>query len=142
MNLPKQVTHTLLFLIVATALLAFLWLSPNSDNEKSVDLTSANKTELTQKHYYQITELLPEGFLILHNVAEKHQINHPKFETLTLEKSKDLQDFFVGRFIELDTPLESNEKLALPLRLFHPVCFNPQSSTDEGRNQCPLVLNP
>lgn len=138
MALPKQITHTAGILIAAVLLMVFLWLSPTKQDDEVVPRTNPR-----DMYYYQITELLPEGFLVLDKVTDKQQINHPRFVSMTQKEVSALEDFFVGRFIQSEKAIVKAGTLELPLSLFHPACFSSSNqNSDIVQKQCPIVLKP
>ena len=73
-------------------------------------------------------------------VDKKLRLNHLRFQQITAEQIGQLNPFFVGQFLAIDTiPADGN--LQLPLELYDPVCFG-TPTPEEQLLHCPLVLQP
>lgn len=152
-KLPKSVTHTSLFLVVAGILMYSMWLSSPSDEVIAATQDKETKQQETQNDsvvdkvqmldqtkMFQIAEVLPKGYLVLEKLSEKRQINHPRFKTLDQKGVEKIQNFFVGKFIHIADQTTVSQ-IELPLELYDPACFG-NTSNQQMTQLCPIVLNP
>lgn len=150
MKIPKHISHPLILLVVLFAVAGVVWLdrpqASDADNAgKSANGESVSTADkhsfLTQNNLYQISDLLPEGYVVIDELNKKWQIAHERFRQLTPDQTNQLKEFFVGRFVKLRDP-KTQSTIELPMELYNPVCF---SNTEDDRLlslECPLVLEP
>jgi len=146
MKIPKYILHPTLIIACGGLLMYMLWLrtpsaaeiiTDQNDQESIVDKNGS----LLLNGLYQVTELLPKGYLVINNLEGTWQINNPRFKTLSAKKAENLQDFFVGMFVKIPDP-KGKKEINLPLELYHPNCFSNNPQIRASTNQCPVLLQP
>ena len=152
MKIPKYITHSALFLLATTIALYILWLdSPSASDIKTSKIQSdpvlaqydaANKQKvLKQINLFQIEDITKDGYLLIPELNGKFKINDQRFHSISPQKLKHLQGFFVGKFIKLKN-IASNMQIELPAELYNPLCFANDDQQRALSNQCPVILKP
>lgn len=90
---------------------------------------------------HQIVDLLPGGYLVIHNLKKKMKINHEKFHKMSVKKAALIKEFFIGKFIKVADASQKTE-IDLPLELYAPFCFSNNPKYKAMTNQCPIILRP
>lgn len=122
-------------------LLYLLWLKTPSASDLGRSFAVDKGEFLKRNGLYQITDILPGGYLVIDRLNAKFGINHPRFRSLSPKRAEILKQFFVGKFVKIENA-SAPRFLNLPLELYHPYCFSNDPGQRIATKQCPVLLKP
>lgn len=124
--MPKQITHSIIFLFVAAFLMFFLWIGLGPTKEETSD-------------YVQISNF-SFGTLSFREIDQQVIVDSPAFLKITPEQNEKLALFFKNKFLSRQV-VDGKNKISLPLNFYDPLCFS-QDSQKMKNLSCPITINP